>query len=179
MAARQRRGRLSWLNDKFLPFAVSALTPVVTVPLSACLLVVVVGTSEPREVGLASTGSFVASHEYAEVVPTLLAFTLPGLLNLAPLAWAVSSGRRVRGAAAVATLLGLLRLSIPAAVLLLAFERVTGPDGTRYFEFEVFRFAVPPSPYTEIWFLGFFAWLGTLLAWNTYAWLPTRSSATT
>jgi tetratricopeptide (TPR) repeat protein len=170
MSAGRRRERLSWLSDHSLPFAVSALTPLVTVPLSASLYILAVGSHEPRELGLASSGSFVASHQYAEFEPTVMAFTLPGLLNLVPLAWAASGRRWVRIAALVAALVGLLRLAVPLAVLLLAFERVTAPDGTRYLEFEVFRYGVPPSPYTEIWIPGLMAWTGTLLVSNVFTW---------
>ncbi len=155
-----------WLNQLSAPFLWVMLTPIVTVPLSIYLFIVLAGYHEPEEIGLPSK----ASHEYFEVGPTLMAFTLPGLLNLVPFAWALAPKPRVRIAGIVAGLLGLLRLLIPPTALLLFFNRVTNPEGTSFFEYDTFRLVAPPPPYIEIWILGFLAWLGSRVAWGTLEW---------
>ncbi len=161
----------SWLNKWSMPFWWIILAPIVTVPLSAILFSVLAGYHEGPDVGLPpdrAPGWF-GTLQYSEAVPTLVAFTLPGLLNLAPVIWILSAKPKVRMAGALAWLLGLVRLGIPVAVLMLEFDRLTNASGTSYFKF-VTGFG-PPDPYGEVWFLGFLAWLGTLLVWWLFGWL--------
>ncbi len=158
-------GPLRWLNRLSAPFLWIMLSPLVTVPLSFSLFFLLTGYHEAEEVGLPPK----PAHEYFEAGPTLIAFTLPGLLNVAPFAWALSAKRGLRKAAAVAGLLGLVRLSIPPAVLLLFFHRVTA-GGTSYVEFDTFRYVAPPPPFVEVWLPGFAAWIGSRFAWGTLEW---------
>ncbi len=168
----------SWLNKWWRPFLWIILTPIVTVPLSTILFSVLAGYHEPQEVGLPSKavpgwlfGEPTYPYEYFELVPTVVAFTLPGLLNLVPLLWALSTKSKVRIAGIVAGLLGLLRLSIPPIVLMLGFDRVTNAAGTSYFEYDASWTLGYPTPHSEIWFFGVLAWLGTLLVWAVFGWL--------
>ena len=167
----------SWLNEWWRPFVWITFTPIVTVPLSVILFITLAGNQSPAEVGLPDPceGCWFTTHEYAEVVPTLIAFTLPGLLNLVPFVWILSAKPRVRMAGALASLLGLVRLGIPLAVLMLGFERLTNAGGTSYFHF-IQGFA-PDSPGLEVWFYGALAWLGSLLVWVLVGRLTRRSAS--
>ena len=174
--------RFSWLNDWSMPFRWIILAPIVTVPLSAIAFAALI--RQPEEIGLppnrpesqiglfqgGSCDSFLSTpcYDYAEVVPALLAFALPGLLNLAPLAWTLSGSLRARIAGLTAGLLGALRLAIPALVLMFGYERVTSPEGTSYFRWDTLDFIVPSEPTFPIWFFGALAWLGTLLVWASF-----------
>ncbi len=163
----------SWLNDWWWPFAWITLTPIVTVPLSAILFSTLAGYHSPGEAGLpdrSEHGWFGSTHEYAEVLPTLIAFVLPGLLNLVSFLWVSSTRPRVRAAGIVAGLLGIVRVSIPVIVLMLSFDRYANASGTSYFDFVTEGFMVfAPAPHLELWFFGALAWLGTLLVWALFA----------
>jgi hypothetical protein len=162
----------SWLNDWRLPFLWITLTPIVTVPLSAILYSALAGRQTPAEIGVPDPartdgcdGWFCATYEYSEVGPTVLAFALPGLLNLVSFLWVSSTRPRVRAAGIVAGLLGVLRFSIPVIVLTAAFDRVTDAGGTTYFQFSGW---INLSPHAEVWSAGFFAWLGSLSVWAVF-----------
>ncbi len=159
----------SWLNDWSRPFWWIILTPIVTVPLSAILFSVLAGYHSPGEVGLpdrSEHGWFGTTYEYAEVLPTLIAFALPGLLNLVPFLWVSSTRPRVLAAGIVAGLLGIVRFSIPVIVLMLSFDRVTNPGGTAYFEFPL---GIGSLSKVEVWFFGALAWVGSLLVCALFA----------
>jgi hypothetical protein len=173
------RGWSSWLDQWWHPFLWITLTPIVTVPLSYILFELLAGVHEPQEVRLPDCeGCWFVTYEYSEVVPTAIAFTLPRLLNLAPLVWILSPDHRARSAGVVAGMLGALRLSIPLVVLMLSFDRVTNPDGMSYFHFKQ-GWAPSPylvSPYLEVWFFGFLAWLGSLVVWALFGRVSRRST---
>lgn len=171
----------SWLNKWWMPFLWIILTPIVTVPLSAILFSVLAGYLEPPEVGLPPnppTCPFLngffgdpvpgcgPQFRYSEVGPTIIAFALPGLLNLAPFLWVSSRRSMVRTAGIVAGLLGLLRLALPPTVLMLSLDRVSS-DGGSYFEYVLGWFG--ESPFIIVWPYGALAWLGTLLVWGAFA----------
>lgn len=170
------------VNDWWNPFLWIMLAPIVTVPLSALLFVLLVGTHNGSDVGLPDTSlpfqCFIdcpayAAYEYSEVAPTVAVFALPGLLNLGPFVWVFSKKPKVRFAGIVAGLLGLLRLSVPPMALMLSFTRFTGADGTSYFQY-----SYDPDPYFDmeplseplldllsvVWGIGFLAWLASVLA---------------
>lgn len=155
----------SWLNEWWTPFLWIILTPIVTVPLSAILFLLLAGYQEEKDV---LDCSFLCDpHDYFAVRGTITAFALPGLLNLVPFVWVVSRNTRARLAGIVAGLLGLARLLIPAVVLILSFDRVTGDDGTSYF---LDRFPILPwTAHIDVWLFGFLAWTGSLLVWGLFA----------
>lgn len=177
-AALTSRDSSSWLNQWWVPFLWIILTPIVTVPLSAMLFDALAGYHEPQEVGLPGPartdgcdrdgwfGGWCPTYHYYEVAPTFIAFVLPGLLNLVPFLWVSSTRPRVLAAGIVAGLLGVLRLSIPVMVLMLAVDRVTNPGGTAYFEF---RQGPGFDQSIAIPIFGFLAWFGTLLFWALFA----------
>ena len=159
-------GQKDWWN----PFLWIILTPIVTVPLSMLLFGLLVGTHDGSEVGLPNTSlpggeryerCFIdcpsyTTYEYSEVAPTVVALPFPGLLNLAPFVWAFSKKPKVRIAGIVAGLLGLLRLSVAPTVLMLLFTRLTGTDGTSYFQWS------SASGLLVLWGIGFLAWLASV-----------------
>ena len=176
--ARARTGRFGRLDKWWSPFVWIMLTPIVTLPLSVLLSPSAhygpeLGLpDEPPDAiaGFCPEGDdpfgscipnfFAPYYEYYEVTPIVMAFALPGLLNLAPFAWAASGKRRVRAAGIVAGLLGLLRLSIPVAVLM-SLNKLTGDDGRSYLQFEATLFA---DLHLGVWSLGFMAWAGSSMA---------------
>jgi hypothetical protein len=176
------RASSSWLNEWWHPFLWITLTPAVTVPVSAFVFGTLI--RQPEEVGFppnnpqsqidifqgGSCDSFLSSpcHEYAEAVPALLAFAVPGLLNLAPIAWVLSKSIRVKVAALVALLLGALRSAIPVLVLMFGYETVANSEGTSYFRWDTLDFIVPSEPTFSIWVLGALAWFGSLLVWAVF-----------
>lgn len=171
----------SWLNEWWRPFQWIILTPIVTVPLSAILFSLLAGNQEPKAVGLPASDAgcslFCAAYEYSELNPTLIAFTVPGLVNLVAFAWVLSKEPRVRIAAMVAGLLGLLRLSIPTIALLLTTHRLTNYDGVTYLQWDVG--GIGPSfqmPHFDVWFFGALAWVGSLLVLAVFWWLTLPSS---
>ncbi len=170
----------SWLNKWSMPFWWIILTPIVTVPLSAILFSVLAGYHEPQEVSLPPNpppcpflngffGDPVPDcgprFRYSEVGPTIIAFVLPGLLNLVPFLWVSSTRPSVLVAGTVAGLLGLLRLALPPTVLMLALDRVSS-DGGSYFEYTLGWF--DESPFFLVWFYAALAWLGSLLVWASF-----------
>jgi len=179
--------RSSWLDDWWRPFLWIILTPIVTVPVSAVIFSALI--RQPQEAGFppnnpqslidlfqgGSCDSFLSTpcYEYAEVGPTLLAFFLPGLLNLAPIAWVFSASMRVKAAALTALTLGGIRLAIPILVLTLGYERVTNAADTSYFRWDTLDFIAPSGPTFEIWLLGAVAWLVTVVVWLMF-WLGSR-----
>ena len=187
--ARARTGRFGRLNKWWIPFVWIMLTPIVTLPLSVLLSPSAhygpeLGLpDEPPDTiaGFCPEGddpfgscipNFLAPYyEYYEVTPIVMAFALPGLLNLAPFAWATSGKRRVRAAGIVAGLLGLLRLSIPVAVLM-SLNRLTSDDGGSYLQFEATLFS---ALHFGVWTLGFMAWVGSSLVFVAFGVL-TRGS---
>lgn len=167
------RDSSSWLNEWRLPFLWITLTPIATVPISAIVYSVLAGRQTPAEIGVPDPartcdGWFCATYEYPEVGSTIIAFALPGLLNLFSFLWVGSTPPRVRPAGIVAGLLGALRFSIPAIVLMTAFDRVTDAGGTTHFEFSHW---ILGSPHADIWLFGGMAWLGCLLVWALFRWL--------
>ncbi len=97
----------------YKPFLWILLIPIVTVPLTGFL-------AEPVEFhsGLCSvTPSFFGA--YATCSPGVLLLLLsPGLLNLVPLWWLRSTQPKLRAAGLWATVLGALRLIVPAAAVI-------------------------------------------------------------
>ena len=172
----------SWLQSSSAPFLWLALTPLVTVPLSAVLYVY---NAVPYP-GEDSSEACQEWHGYSEfdAFPffpfyecgshpegaTLLAFALPGLLNLVPLCWAVLSPERTaRIAGAVAGVLGIVRMAFPAVFLSTAIETgATGGGGFRYYRVFLgegyFHGVAEP-----IYIMGGLVWLGGLLAWLLFA----------
>ncbi len=174
--------RFFWLNDWSMPFRWIILAPIITVPLSVILFSLLAGYHGPEEVGQPPnrTGCFLGCpvHEYSEVTATVMAFVLPGLLNLVPFVWVVSRNTRARLAGIVAGLLGLLRMFVPLIVLTLVFDEVTGRGGTSYLDLITEDFLRPaPAPFLEVWGFGFLAWLGTLLVWALFGRLTRRSAS--
>ena len=161
------RSRLSWLDRWWLPFLWIMLTPLITVPVSRAL--VEAGLREGTEVGLPTENMFGTQFKYGSVLATLVWFTLPGTLNLAPWAWAFSSTARVSAAGCVAGLLGLFRLALPTLVLMSETDRLTGTGGSSYFAFARGGVFDADAPYDDAWVLGGFAWLGSLLYWGIFA----------
>lgn len=150
-----------------LPFLWVMLSPLVTVPASGLAFALLVGTHSAQEVHLpdVDTGWFSGPTRYFEVEPALLAFTIPGVLNLGAFVWVFSRAGRVRAAAVVAGTLGLIRTAIPAAVLLLGFHQLTNPTGMTYSQYDS---AFHPAPYLDVWLAGAGAWLLSLLVWEVF-----------
>ena len=167
-------------DDWLLAFILILVTPIVTVPVTAAVFDGLI--RQPEEIGLPPNGSGFGwgpfegggcnsllgptCYEYAEFAPTLLAFTLPGLVNLLPILWILSSRPRARLAGVVAGVLGIFRLSIPVMVLLLDFDRITAPDGGSYLRWAssaLFDLGLS-GPEGDVWLFGGFAWLGCLIA---------------
>ena len=180
--ARARTGRFGRLDKWWSPFVWIMLTPIVTLPLSVLLSP---SAHDGPELGLPDEppdaiagfcpegddpfGSCIPNflspfYEYYEVTPTVMAFALPGLLNLVPFGWAASGKRRVRAAGIVAGLLGLLRLSIPVAVLM-SLNRLTSDDGRSYLQSEATLFS---DLRFGVWALGFMAWVGSLVVFGVF-----------
>jgi len=171
-------GSWPW-DDWLLAFVWILMTPIVTVPVSAAVFDGLI--RQPEEIGLTPNSRSAACrelfgicYEYAEFSPTLLAFILPGLMNLLPILWILSARPRARLAGVVAGLLGLFRLSIPVMVLLLGFDRITAPDGGSYL-----RWASSPLldlglsvPEESVWTLGALAWMGCLIVLFLFWTLP-------
>jgi len=175
MATPERR---SWLNRWWLPFLWIILTPIITLPLSGGLFDALAGYHTPEEVGLRAINDpdcldfACVEYEYFQVgAPTVMAFALPGLLNLAPLAWLSSRNAKVRTAAVVAGALGVLRLLIPVFVLL-NLATVTNAAGESY--------AVNPhsilgdvfggadEPFSAVWDKSLLAWLASCAVWVVF-----------
>jgi hypothetical protein len=169
-------GKHFW-DDWLLAFILILVTPIVTVTITAAAFDGL--TRQPEEIGLPPNDSGFGAglfeggacnsllgtpcYEYAEFSPTLLAFTLPGLVNLLPILWILSSRPRARLAGVVAGLLGLFRLSIPVLVLLLGFDRITAPGGGSYLRWSTDLDFGLSAPEGVVWALGAFAWLGCLI----------------
>ncbi len=178
----------SWLNRWWLPFLWITLMPIVSVPISAIVFGALI--RQPEEASFppnnpqsqidlfqgGSCDSFLSTpcYEYAEAVPALLAFALPGFLNLVPIAWVLSRNLEVRGAALAAFLLGSLRFAIPVLVLTFGYETVANSEGTQYFRWDTLDFIVPSEPIFSIWVLGALAWFGSLLVWAVFRVLTRR-----
>ena len=164
------RASPSWLNKGSMPFLWIILTPIVTVPLSIILFLLLAGYQEEKDIfAQPSCILHCTPNDYLAVNGTIAAFALPGLVNLVPFVWVVSRNTRARLAGIVAGLLGLARLIIPAVVLILSFDRVMGDGGTSYF---LVRFPILPwTAHIDVWIYGFFAWTGTLLVWVVFGWL--------
>ena len=168
-AARPLTDRFPWLDDWTLPFKWIVLTPLVTLPVSAALFEGFVIRS-PAEAGLPVREPgcewWCSDYRYGEVTPTVLAFAVPGLINLLPVVvWGHSTKPRVRQAATIAGLLGLLRLSAPLILMGFVFDTHSSIDLKTYFALPAGAFGGPPAPYAELWSLGFVAWLVSLVAW--------------
>jgi hypothetical protein len=158
----------SWLSSWARPFLWLLLSPIATVSLG---LVFSAGLKRsPDDLGLPTSDCegdpdcivwsyfFPMDRHYYEFVPTLLAFTLPGLLNLVPFWWAVSgTTTRARLAGWLAGLLGVGRFLVPTVVIL-TMRRVTAPDGKTYLEVPFL------DPYLSVYFTSGLAWTVCLLA---------------
>jgi hypothetical protein len=160
------------LKRWWMPFLWVSLSPLATVPLHLTLLP---DRLSPEAIGVPDIGEECGSlelarncFEYSDVSSTLLAFVLPGMMNLAPFLWAVSSKDGLtRHAGRIAGCFGLARLLMPPLMLvvfwfLIAGEHVTGADGAEYFRSE-------PS----IWTLGypdfyFWVFLGSSVLWAAH-----------
>ena len=174
----------------WLPFLWIVLTPIIAVPLSAILFFSIAGYLEAGELGRQTgrhswdvggcedgpytdcTGWGASEFRYSEITPTVAAFTLPGLIYLVPFLWLLSRQRRVKAAAALSGLLGVLCGSIPPSVLKFSDSAptVAGANGGSYFRFVTDGwFAVASEPFDSVWTFGFLAWLGSLLAWAIFA----------
>ena len=187
---RAPRGRLSWLTKWWLPFLWIILTPIVTVPLSVTLSESFGARHTAAEVGLPEEPSGVIDgwcpegedpygmcipnflapyYVYYEITPTLVGVLLPGLINLAPFIWALSKTRRTRRAGVTAGLAGVLRVAVPAMVLMGSFDRLTGVGGGTYFQVETTFLGW--EPYSSVWVAGFFAWGASLALWVIFDWM--------
>jgi hypothetical protein len=165
------------LNKWWMPFLWIILTPLVTVPLSEALFDSLAGYQAPGEAGLPAINDpdcldfACVDYEYFELgIPTLIAFALPGLLNLVAFAWLVSTSRRVRTAAVVAGVLGVVRLMIPVIVLL-SFDTVTNAAGRSYAvnPHSVLRDIYgTPEPFSAIWDQSALAWAASLVTWGAF-----------
>lgn len=104
----------------YKPFLWILLIPILTVPLTWFLRDAVLYHS-----GLCSvTPSFFGAYATCSTGAYLLILS-PGLLNLLPLWWLRSSHRKLKVAALWATVLGALRLIVPAAAV------IASPDGNQ------------------------------------------------
>ena len=161
------------------PFLWLTLIPLVTVPLSALLYrydVFAPGHDGCTEWFTRTTGRetempapFFPFYDCGShpVDATILAFTVPGLLNLVPLLWAVLSPVPfTRLAGIVAGTLGILRLALPAILIELNqdyFWRAYSPAERAQFDGYIGGVA------DSIYFGGAFAWLSCLLVWGAFA----------
>src|SRR3990172_10555557 len=173
----------SWLDRWWMPFLWIILTPIVTVPLSVPLSESFGARHTAAEMGLPEEppgvidgwcpegedpygmcipNFFAPYYVYYEVTPTLVAVLLPGLINLAPFVWALSKTRKTSRAGVTAGLAGVLRVAVPAMVLM-SFDRLTGVGGGTYFQVETTFLGL--EPYSSVWIAGFLAWLASLAVW--------------
>ena len=163
-----------WLADWWRPLFWIMLTPLITVPVSAIAIAAL--SREAEEVGLSKKavpswdmlwdvppGWTPQYYHYAEVVPTFLAFTLPGLINLAPFLWVFSTEPRAKVAGLLAGFLGVWRVAAPAMVLASGtYDKVTSNSGT-FFELR------DGQPHEEVWLAGSLVWLVSVMAFAAYA----------
>ena len=158
------------LRSVYAPFLWLALTPLITVPLSAVLYryhVFAPGHDGCTDWFEKPTGFTDESPKTLPFFPfydcgdqpldaIILAFTVPGLLNLVPFLWAVLSPLPItRLAGIVAGTLGILRLALPA--VLLELNNYDTYDGSFL------------KGAAALYLLGALAWLGCLLVWGAFA----------
>ncbi|OGO49921.1 MAG: hypothetical protein A2148_07755 [Chloroflexi bacterium RBG_16_68_14] len=150
-AAARRRGP-EWA---LLPIAWAVLVPALTVPLQIAYLDRVAdGTC--TEVPSANI-DIVWTCSTVDVLPTLL----PGLLNVVPLLWLVSSRGDVRCAALAAAVFGAVRLLVPAL-----FWLAEGDDVTLIGSYQF----PPATPYNASLVVGPFLWFLTLASGAALEW---------
>jgi hypothetical protein len=139
------------------------------------------------------------TNRYANPNLALLAFALPGVVNLLPFIWLFAVDRRVKAAAVVAGLCGLVRVAIPVLLLVSVlsngdyknpadplqspdqwpgFQLVRGNDGKTYLWHGEDWLGPPDSAYL-VWLPGAVAWLGTLGVWGMFTLItsPSHGSA--
>ncbi len=114
---------ISSLDRPFYPFLLVYLLPVVTVPMTFLLLLLLPG------------GCVIGDSSSWELRYAQVAF-LPGVANLLPFLWLMSRAARVRRSAIVAGLIGAGRFAFPQVMLLLSLSEVApgraGCPGSAY-----------------------------------------------
>lgn len=177
---------LQWLRTRS-PFVWVLVTPVVTLPLSALLLLTLGGEHEAAALGLpqnelcrfdgllAQTCTY-----YFDFWRTWLLLAIPGAFNLLVLLWALHRNGYVRLAAVIALVLALVRsLVVPVAAIGVSHFALFSEAGL-YFQGEVIAGGGvgdidPPSAeralrqlLTAAWIGGGVAWVVTLVVWQVY-----------
>ena len=163
------------------PLSWILVTPVVTLPLSALLLITLGGEHEATALGLPAGDlckfqGFIAQtcFFYFDFWRTALLLAAPGVLNLAAVLWLLDRNGYVRVAAVVALTLALVRtLIVPMATVVLAqFDVIS--DGSLLLRLEVeatgaFIDVDSPTEGVAIRRLLTAAWIGGAAAWGVSA----------
>lgn len=105
-----------FLDRRFLPYLVLAITPALTLPLSAAIL---------RSIPECGRDDPFWDETHWEFGYFELAL-LPGLADLLPFAWLFSHAPSVRRAAVIAGLIGAVRFAVPQVLTLLAHTSSRG-----------------------------------------------------
>ena len=154
------------------PFLWIAVTPVVTVPLSALLIYTLGGEHDPNVLGLpageycAYTGPAEQCFYYYELWRTLLLFTIPGLPILGVLAWFGARSTYMRWAAGAAGVLAVVRLFLPVVAIVISQFALVDEAGELYLRVEAGEGERPTNQLLfAAWTVGFGAWVLSLVAW--------------
>jgi hypothetical protein len=169
------------LRSWSVPFLWLTLIPLVTVPLSAVLYrydVFAPGHDGCTEWIYNDFDGFGENRRSLTFFPfydcglhpvsaTILAFTVPGLLNLVPLLWAVLSTVPItRLAGIVAGVLGIFRLALPAILIEVNIDDVWSEyDAAARAQFGGYVWGLADT----IYIFGTLAWLGCLFVWGGFA----------
>jgi hypothetical protein len=153
------------------PLLYIVLVPVVTVPLTLWLTGLMIKTD-----ACVSQAAFIGGEAVCQPGPLLLALA-PGLLNLAPILWLWSHDPKTRFAAITATILGGLRLIVPALAVVATAQSdaclMAGQEGCLVYSGitqpgDYIHWGLAPAmPNSESLFvlgLSFSLWLVTLIA---------------
>ena len=182
----------NWLKRR-LPFLVVTVSPLLTVPLGALLLLWLGGEREAEALGLPPgdlcrfEGHIAQTcFYYFDFWRTGLLLAAPGALNLLAALWFLNRNGYVRVAAVVALVLGVARtLIVPLATIAVSQIDVVS-DGGLFFRVEVeaagvVRDVTSPSEgravrqvLTAVWVGGAVFWGITVLVWRAYEPLMAR-----
>ena len=182
----------AWLKQR-LPFLVVTVSPLITVPLGALLLLWLGGEREAEALGLPPgdlcrfEGHIAQTcFYYFDFWRTGLLLAAPGALNLLAALWFLNRNGYVRVAAVVALVLGVVRtLVVPLATIAVSQIEVVS-DGGLFFQVEVqaagvIRDVTSPSEgravrqvLTAVWVGGAVFWAITVLVWRAYEPLMAR-----